>query len=188
MQHPTEPSRATHSLRARRVLRSSVAFAAGWVCFGAASLARATPEYPFVLDAALETSCPRPLSRCLICHTTARGGQRTAVQPFAESLRDYGLTRGGDGTALQSALLALPDETDSDEDGVTDKDELVDCGNPSGEELGIGPEYGCDGAHLARVARSEAPLVLVALGVAGLVLRRRRAEDAGDPRRDPARR
>jgi hypothetical protein len=97
------------------------------------------------------------------------------VQPFAESLRDYGLTRGGDGPALQGALLALPEETDSDEDGVTDKDELVACGNPSGEDLGIGPEYGCDGAHLARAARSEAPLVLVALGVAGLLMRRRRA-------------
>jgi hypothetical protein len=185
MQHSIEPTQGGRVQRARPALRAFFVFAVGWACFSSASPAQATPEYPFVLDAALETSCPRPLSRCLICHTTARGGQRTAVQPFADALRDYGLTRGGDGAALQSALLALPDETDSDEDGVADKDELVACGNPSGEELGIGPEYGCDGAHLARVARSEAPLVLVALGVAGLVMRRRRVEGAGASRRDP---
>jgi len=142
--------------------------------------ALATPEYPLVLDASLQLAepCPGPLSRCLICHTTARGGQRTAEQLFALTLRDYGLTRGNEGTALQSALAMLPEETDSDGDGDFDKEELRLCRNPSGEELGIGPEYGCDGAHLARDLPSDAPFMLIALGVAGVLVRRRRGSVA----------
>lgn len=138
--------------------------------------ALATPEYPGVIDGALQLAepCPRPLSRCLICHTTARGGQRTAEQLFAITLRGYGFTRGNEGTALQNALAMLPEATDSDGDGESDKDELRACGNPSGEELGIGPEYGCDGAHLARELPGDAPLMLIALGVAGVIVRRRR--------------
>jgi hypothetical protein len=140
------------------------------------SRASATPEYPAVIDASLQLPdpCPRPLSRCLICHTTARGGQRTAEQLFAITLRDYGLTRGNEGATLQNALGMLPEETDSDGDGESDKEELRGCGNPSGEELGIGPEYGCDGAHLARELPSDAPFVLIAVGVAGVLVRRRR--------------
>lgn len=134
----------------------------------------ATPEYPLVIDAALEVSCPRPNSRCLICHTTARGGQRTAEQLFALTLRDYGLTRGREGATLQNALLTLSEEIDSDGDGEPDKEELRVCGNPSGEELGIGPEYGCDGAHLARHVPSDAPLALLAISVASVLVRRRR--------------
>ncbi len=136
--------------------------------------ATATPEYPLVIDSALDVSCPRPNSRCLICHTTSRGGQGTAVQPFARTLYDYGLVRGKDTQGLQTALLRLGDATvDSDEDGVFDEDELRLCGNPSGEELGIGPEYGCDGAHLARDVNSDLPFVLAAVTVAGLLLRTR---------------
>lgn len=144
------------------------------------SAALATPEYPGVIDGALQLPepCPRPLSRCLICHTTARGGQRTAEQLFAITLRDYGFTRGNEGVALQNALAMLPEDTDSDGDGDFDKDELRACGNPSGEELGIGPEYGCDGAHLARELPSNAPLMLIALGVAGVIVRRRRGSAA----------
>jgi hypothetical protein len=133
-----------------------------------------------VLDASLQLAdpCPRPLSRCLICHTTARGGQRTAEQLFAITLRDYGLTRGNEGAALENALALLPEDTDSDGDGEPDKEELRGCGNPSGEELGIGPEYGCDGAHLARDLPSDAPLMLMALGAAAVLVRRRRGPAA----------
>jgi hypothetical protein len=143
---------------------------------GLADQAHATPEYPLVLDATFGTDCPNPNSRCVICHTSSRGGQATAVRPFAQTLRRYGLNRGRDATLLQSALAQLPDTTDSDEDGAPDKDELMMCGNPSGEDLGAGPEYGCDGAHLvARLPRSsDAPLALVALIVAGIIVRRRR--------------
>ena len=70
--------------------------------------ARATPEYPLVLDATFGTSCPNPNSRCVICHTSSRGGQATAVRPFANTLRPLGLNRGRDPGALQAALAKLP--------------------------------------------------------------------------------
>src|SRR5262245_14040946 len=85
-----------------------------------AGQALATPEYPLVLDATFGTSCPNPNSRCVICHTSSRGGTATAVRPFAQTLRGFGLNRGRDATLLQNALAQLPATTDSDEDGVPD--------------------------------------------------------------------
>lgn len=137
--------------------------------------AHATPEYPLVLDATFQTSCPNPNSRCVICHTSARGGQATAQRPFAITLRQYGLNRGRDASLLQSALAMLPETTDSDDDGLPDAEELMTCGNPSGDDLGAGPEYGCDGAHLAARVPSDAPLAVISLLVASLIVRRRRA-------------
>lgn len=149
-------------------------------------IAGATPDYPLAIDITLQLNpqCPSPNSRCLICHTTNRGGQGTAVQVFARALRRYGLNRGRDAGALQAALTALPDDTDSDEDGVSDKEELMGCGNPSGEDLGVGPEYGCDGARLAPPpADGERPLAavlsLLCVGSCALLLRR------GAPRSRP---
>jgi len=119
---------------------------------GYAPSARATPQYPGTIDTALLVSCPDPLSRCLICHTTALGG-KTAYQPFIETLRTrYGFARANDPGGLRTALGLLGEDVDSDADGVPDKTELRACANPSGDELGPGPEYGCDGASLARPA------------------------------------
>lgn len=154
----------------------AIALAAAAAVLMWAAPASATPDYPFAIDAALGVTCPRPNSRCLICHTTARGGQRTAEQPFAQSLKPYGLVRGEEGGVLMTALMQLPDDTDSDGDGVADKDELEGCGNPSGPELGFGPEYGCDGAHLAPVggAARSVPVVLLSLAIAAVFVRPRR--------------
>jgi hypothetical protein len=139
--------------------------------------ARATPEYPLVLDATFSTSCPNPNSRCVICHTSSRGGQATALRPFATTLRSLGLDRGRDVGALQGALARLPETTDSDEDGVPDREELETCGNPSGDDLGAGPEYGCDGAHLAPFpAKNDACFALLSLLVASVIVRRRRPD------------
>jgi hypothetical protein len=141
-------------------------------------LALATPDYPVAVDVIITTSCPNPNSRCLMCHTTARGGQGTAAQPFALELRDYGLNRGRDAALLQAALTALPDDQDSDRDGEPDKEELFRCGNPSGEDLGIGPEYGCDGARLAPRAEADGRLsfgtAVLAIGALALARRARR--------------
>jgi hypothetical protein len=146
--------------------------------------ARATPEYPLVLDATFGTSCPNPNSRCVICHTSSRGGQATAVRPFATTLKSLGLMRGRDVGALQAALARLPDTTDSDEDGAPDEEELMMCGNPSGDDLGAGPEYGCDGAHLApRSGRDDAPLALLSLLAASVLVRRRRGAALPPPAR-----
>jgi hypothetical protein len=136
----------------------------------------ATPEYPPTLDAVLSTPamtvrCPNPQFRCLICHTTARGGQGTAEQVFAERLSDFGLNRGNDASLLRSALAQLSETEDSDDDGTPDKEELRECGNPSGDSLGAGPEYGCDGAQLAPVTGHSPGLPLLAAGVATLLVR-----------------
>jgi hypothetical protein len=142
--------------------------------------AGATPEYPIVLDSYLRmrdpahTNCDQ-LTRCLICHTTTRGGQATAVRPFATTLRMYGLNRGRDTPALLAALAQLPATTDSDDDGLADIDELTICGNPSGADIGSGPQYGCDGAQLVPARAADLPLALVALVAAGLIVQLRRA-------------
>jgi hypothetical protein len=159
---------------ARAIAKVSLFWLMLGVCLATGN-AHATPEYPLILDATFGTPCPNPNSRCVICHTSSRGGQSTAVRPFAVTLKDYGLNRGRDVGLLQRALTALPDATDSDEDGVPDKEELMMCGNPSGADLGAGPEYGCDGAHLAHRLPSDAPFALIALLVAGAIVRRRRA-------------
>jgi hypothetical protein len=155
--------------------------ALGWLALGSlgaalhAGDARATPEYPLVLDATFNTSCANPNSRCVICHTSSRGGQATAQRPFANTLRPLGLDRGRDVAALQGALARLPETTDSDDDGVPDREELETCGNPSGDDLGAGPEYGCDGAHLGPPpAKNDASLALLSLLVASVIVRRRR--------------
>jgi hypothetical protein len=142
---------------------------------------QATPEYPLVLDANFGTNCPNPNSRCVICHTSSRGGQATAVRPFAVTLRQYGLNRGREGGLLLQALMQLPDTTDSDDDGTPDKEELMMCGNPSGEDLGAGPEYGCDGAQLVAhsPSTSDAPFALIALLVAGSIVQRHRGSKSG---------
>jgi len=128
------------------------------LCLASASWlapAHATPEYPLVLDSVEMTDCGEPAARCLICHTTARGGQGTAAQPFALELRRLGLNHGHDPNLLRSVLARLADSTDSDKDGLPDKQELSECGNPSGEDLAGGPVYGCDGAQLAPQATSR---------------------------------
>ena len=136
-------------------------------------LAQATPEYPLVIDATLGVSCGPPASRCLICHTTARGGQGTAEQPFVRHLGTFGLNHGHDADALRRALNQLDENYDSDGDGQPDKQELRDCGNPSGDDLGAGPTYGCDGAQLAPPPASGAgrspALGALALSLAALL-------------------
>lgn len=151
---------------------------------GLTSLARATPQYPGAIDAELATSCPDPLSRCLICHTTAAGG-KTAFQPFALTLQANGFYRPNDPNGLRTTLrlLALPaNNPDSDEDGVTDLDELRQCRNPSGGEFDSVPEYGCDGARVAPPTDRWGAAAALLLGVilsAGLVRRTRAERRAG---------
>jgi len=136
--------------------------------------AYATPEYPSVLDAVSMTNCGEPAARCLVCHTTARGGQGTAEQPFALELRRLGLNHGHDASLLRSVLARVSDATDSDKDGLPDKQELSDCGNPSGEDLTEGPVYGCDGAqlapHVASRGEHDPALGALALGLAAALV------------------
>ena len=155
--------------------KTSIAAASALVLLGSLTWGTpvaATPEYPSTIDSALNVRCSDPRSRCLICHTTSRGGEGTAEQVFALRLGDFGLNRGNDSGSLRSALNQLGESEDSDGDGTPDKEELRACGNPSGDALGAGPEYGCDGAQLAPVAaRPAGALGLLAVSVATLLVR-----------------
>jgi hypothetical protein len=163
------PVRADAPLRSLGTLRVVLGVAVLLAALLGARVAEATPQYPGAIDTELMVSCPDPLSRCLICHTTAAGG-KTAFQLFALTLKDNGFYRPNDPTGLRNTirLIDLAD-LDSDDDGMTDIDELRVCRNPSGEEFDSGPEYGCDGAHVAR-----APVLdgwgLAAAGLLGLAL------------------
>ncbi|HKO89549.1 MAG TPA: hypothetical protein VJU61_00260 [Polyangiaceae bacterium] len=108
--------------------------------------ARASENYPAIVDRQLGVECPRPIARCRICHDSAAGGEGTANQLFAMTLKmDYGLSGGKAGRELAMALQQLPAEQDTDADGAPDKEELMACMNPSGPELSEGPGFGCVG-------------------------------------------
>jgi hypothetical protein len=144
-------------------------------------LAAASDTYPGVIDRHFAGNCAEQVTRCLICHDTAAGGEETANQPFADTLRSLGLSGGKSNRDLATALDGLPEDLDTDADGVPDQEELKSCGNPSGEELSEGPGYGCNGAHLARRAppRGATGLPAVSALVAlVLVLRLRRRSGA----------
>ncbi len=149
-------------------------FVLGLLCSGGAlgfawgklPQAAASENYPSIIDLQKGTECPRPLTRCLICHDTAAGGEETANRPFAVTLREYGLTEGKAGRKLDAALDALPEDVDSDQDGASDQTELAICMNPSGEELSEGPGFGCS-VQRGRASRgSDAALSACALGLA----------------------
>jgi hypothetical protein len=166
-------------------LRDLVTAASTAVVLGLAGVAGATPQYPGALDQELMTSCPEPLSRCLICHTTAAGG-KTAFQVFALRLKDNGFYRPNDPGGLRATLRVLAlSNPDSDGDGVSDLDELRQCRNPSGGEFDSGPDYGCDGAHVAPAPALDGwglgAAALVGLGLGARLLgsvRRRRCSRA----------
>ena len=110
---------------------------------------------------------------CTICHQTMAGGFETATRPFGQMMQDR-LLVAGDLTSLNNALAALDGEnSDVDEDGVEDIQELRDGTDPnSAGDVEDPPEYGCIGnVAPLRSGRAGAALVLTALA---LVAARRR--------------
>jgi hypothetical protein len=160
-------------------LRYVVCLAALFVVLGLAGRVQATPQYPGAIDAELMVSCPDPLSRCLICHTTAAGG-KTAFQQFALTLKANNFYRPNDPAGLRNTLRLLATlNTNSDDDEIPDIEELKLCRNPSGDEFDSGPEYGCDGGHIAPASEPDtwglAAAALMALALASRLVRRVRA-------------
>lgn len=131
-------------------------------------------NYPGIIERHTGVECPRPLTRCLICHDTAAGGEETANEVFADTLRDLGLSGGKAPRELASALEDLPADQDSDGDGVSDQEEIAACNNPSGGELSEGPGYGCNGARFAAHAPELDGWALAAAFALCLALRLRR--------------
>ncbi len=113
---------------------------------------------------------------CSVCHIKGNTGGSTPIMPFALSLRTRGLS--GDTSSLKTALTKLDQAgTDSDGDGTPDIQELVAGTDPnSSANASIvndqEPGYGCGGS--APTGRSG-PALASGLGIAGLLLRRRRS-------------
>jgi hypothetical protein len=105
--------------------------------------ALATPEFPGVLETALDMPCAPP---CAVCHWGSPGSG-TATSPLARALVRRGL-RASDRGSLEASLLALEDDAvDGDADGLTDVEELSvgTDPNPGGESFceTPPPQWGC---------------------------------------------
>lgn len=132
---------------------------------------------------------------CTLCHDTNDGQKNTANRPVGRKVRSYGLMGEGDTQALITILGKMRDaKDDSDQDGVSDIDELKAGTDPNINDItGEPPEdypppvYGChaNGSRAGAVPPYGGSAA-VAAGLAGfLSLRmrmRRRASRV--PRKD----
>lgn len=94
-----------------------------------------------------------PGDGCRLCHTTESGGASTAQEPFGRTVWVEYQVSGGNAAAFRSALQRIRrDGIDSDEDGVSDYEELINGTNvnepdaPMIGEGGTGGESGGNGA------------------------------------------
>lgn len=97
----------------------------------AALPAAASSEYPIAVQMHLSLMRAPPQS-CALCHTNGITGSGTVNTPFGRAMRMQGLTGAGNTAALIAALDALDTAgTDSDNDGVSDVNELRAGTNPN---------------------------------------------------------
>jgi hypothetical protein len=108
------------------------------------ALAQASSPYPAALASQLGMPCT---PACTVCHTTNAGGGGTVTRAFGVAAMDRGLDGGGQTPLLLAALDALQtDAVDSDGDGVTDIDALINGDDPNGGPPlcdAVSPQYGC---------------------------------------------
>jgi hypothetical protein len=94
--------------------------------------ALASPSYPGTVASELELPCE---PECTLCHTRATGGFATVNTPFGLAVRmQHGLTCC-DPTQLADVLDEIREaQTDSDDDGTSDVDELQALTDPNRDE------------------------------------------------------
>lgn len=128
--------------------------------------AQARPEYHERLIQAAGTECPAQL--CIACHQTESGGGAFS-QPFYIALLLAGYDFNDPDTLLPAFQTLQDEETDSDEDGILDVDEIALATNPNapgGPDFCGGPTHGC--LRIGRRAsadESQAPLNAVLLAL-----------------------
>lgn len=108
---------------------------------------------------------------CAYCHQDGVTGLGTVQTPFGLTLYERGL-RNNDPDNLTALLDEIEaEEVDSDGDGVSDVQELLDGTDPNVDDAGPVPQYGC---------LQTAPAVPSALlALLGLVVARRRGDPPG---------
>lgn len=101
------------------------------------STAFGSPNYPAAIQTRLNLDAE---PSCTICHETDVGGDRTIDKPFGLTLQQLGTTGDNDLTSLEQALAAIEAVGyDSDQDGVSDTDELKGGTNPNEwDDFGLG--------------------------------------------------
>lgn len=136
-------------------------------------VASATPTFPEDIKSHLAAaSAPA----CSVCHA---GEQKrgTVTTPFGTAMRSRGLV-AYDTNSLNTALDALGGEKrDSDNDGISDVDELKAGTNPNaagqgGDDVPV-PDYGC---NVGRPARANAAFEGLLIGLAAILFVRRRVQ------------
>lgn len=145
------------------------------VVFAFPSAARASPAFPGVIE---EQFALGSAPACTLCHTSPSGGSGTANTAFVSYLKSRGLRTGDEGS-LRNALRALVGEKhDTDNDGIPDDAELKAGEDPNGDvDTSVPPvSYGCGAEIATQPKRSMTPfgLILTALALVGMVIRRRR--------------
>jgi Bacterial TSP3 repeat len=145
--------------------------------FGFGSVAHAKDEFPNEIKAdfpLITYEVP-----CSVCHIKGNTGAATPITPFALSLRSRGLT-GQNNSVRASLALAKSDGVDSDGDGVSDFQELINGTDPnSSADSSIvddqEPGVGCGGT--APKGRA-APGLGSAVAAIWLFLRRRKSHSS----------
>ena len=111
-----------------QILRPVVFAAFAALCFSP-SIAVASPTYPGTLVSALDLDCT---PKCTLCHTVATGGFATVNTPFGLTVRMQYDLECCDPALLRTVIDQIrEDETDSDDDGVSDVDELQALTHPN---------------------------------------------------------
>jgi hypothetical protein len=143
--------------------------------------ALASPSYPGTVASELELPCE---PECTLCHTRSTGGFATVNTPFGLTVRmQHGLTCC-DPTLLAEVIEEIREaETDSDDDGTSDVDELHALTDPnSSEDVDLAcsaPEESDSGCSVsrpgpARETASRSVLFVAAVFVVTAAVRRRR--------------
>jgi hypothetical protein len=139
------------------------------------SPAAASPKYSDRLEERFDMTCA---PTCLLCHTNAQGGFATANTKFGVSLRKAGLSCC-DLSDFDDLIDEVEEaETDSDDDGIPDLEELADGTDPNKKietaELACAPEAATGGCSASGRAGAAGALTFV-IGLTFAALARRRS-------------
>ncbi|HET7541073.1 MAG TPA: thrombospondin type 3 repeat-containing protein [Polyangiaceae bacterium] len=140
--------------------------------------AHAEPEFPGAIQDAANIPCT---PTCLLCHTAIPGSASNLNMHFAQTVIANGVEPGNPESLNAVVAKLRANMVDTDGDGQLDVDELAAGTDPNSADPRAelcGPTYGC-GAHVAPSAPARRAAILwplmFALGLAGLVMLRRRA-------------